>query len=71
LATGKEALNTDTKEPFDVIHMAQAIGLDKLLFKLLKIFLAIRMVEDDHIIHIEEEDNPVVDPKAWETLNRV
>jgi hypothetical protein len=40
---GKEALNTDTKEPFDVTHLAQAIELDKLLFKLFKVFLVIRM----------------------------
>jgi hypothetical protein len=64
LAAGKEALNTDIKEPFDVIHLVQAIKLDKLLFKLLKIFLVTRMVEDDYIIHIEEEDNSVVHPKA-------
>jgi hypothetical protein len=53
LATGKEALNTNTKEPLDVIHLVQAIELDKLLFKLLKVFLVSRMVEDDDIIHIE------------------
>jgi hypothetical protein len=33
--------------------------------------LIIRMVEDDDVVHIKEEDDPVVHPKAWEALNRV
>jgi hypothetical protein len=54
----------NTKEPFNVAYLAQAIELNKLLFKLLEVFLIIRIVEDDDIVHVEEEDNPVVYPEA-------
>jgi len=40
------------------------IELDKLLFKLLKILLVVRMIEDDDIIYVEEENNPFVYLKA-------
>jgi hypothetical protein len=64
LAIGKEVLDTDTQEPFDTAHLAQTIDLDKLLLKLLEVFQVIRMVENDDIIYIEEEDNPVIHPEA-------
>jgi hypothetical protein len=71
LAASKDTLNSNTKEPFDVAHLAQAIELNKLLFKLLEVFLVIRIVEDDDIVHVEEEDDPIVYLKAWKALNRV
>jgi hypothetical protein len=64
LAASKDTLNLNTKEPFNVAHLAQAIELDKLLFELLEVFLIIRIVEDDDVIHVKEEDDPVVHPKA-------
>jgi hypothetical protein len=51
--------------------LAQAIELNKLLFKLLEVFLIIRMVKDDDIVHVEEENNSLVHPKAWKAINRV
>jgi len=71
LAAGKNTFNSNTEESFNVAHLAQAIKLDKLLFKLLEVFLIIRMVEDDNVVYIEEEDDPVVHLKAWKALNRV
>jgi hypothetical protein len=59
-----QQLDTDTQEPFDTAYLAQAIELDKLLLKLLEVFQVIRMVENDDIIYIEEEDNPVIHPEA-------
>jgi hypothetical protein len=41
------------------------------LFKLLKVLLVVGVIEDDDIVHVEEEDYPVVHPKAWEAMNRV
>jgi hypothetical protein len=29
------------------------------------------VIEDDDIVHVEEEDDPVVYPKAWKAINRV
>jgi ribosome-binding ATPase YchF (GTP1/OBG family) len=42
-----------------------------LLFELLEILLVVRVIEDDDIVHVEEEDDPVVHPKAWKAMNRV
>jgi ribosome-binding ATPase YchF (GTP1/OBG family) len=34
------------------------------LFKLLEVFLVVRVIKDDDIVHVEEEDDPVVYLKA-------
>jgi ribosome-binding ATPase YchF (GTP1/OBG family) len=41
------------------------------LFELLAILLVVRVIEDDDIVHVEEENNPVVHPEAWKAMNRV
>jgi hypothetical protein len=51
--------------------LTEVVELDKLLFKLLKLILVIRVVKHDDIVHIEEEDDPVVRSEAWKALNRV
>jgi hypothetical protein len=71
LATGKEVLNMDIQEPFDTAHLTQAIELDKLLLKLLEVFQVINIIKNDDVIYIEEEDNPVIHPEAWEALCQI
>jgi hypothetical protein len=44
--------------------LAEVVELNKLSFELLEILLVVRVIEDDDIVHVEEEDNPVVYPKA-------
>jgi ribosome-binding ATPase YchF (GTP1/OBG family) len=51
--------------------LTEVVELNKLLFKLLEILLVVRVIEDNNIVHVEKEDNPVVYLKAWEALNRV
>jgi ribosome-binding ATPase YchF (GTP1/OBG family) len=41
------------------------------LFKFLEILLVVRVIEDDNVVHIEEENDPVVYPKAQKALDRV
>jgi hypothetical protein len=52
-------LNLNTKELFNVAFLAEVIELNKLLFKLLKILLLVRVIEDNNIVYVEEEDNPI------------
>jgi hypothetical protein len=71
LAAGKETLNTDTQEPFDVAYLTEIAELDKLLFKLVKLLLVVRVVKHDDIVYVEEENPSVVRQEAWKALNRV
>ena len=41
------------------------------MFKLLEILLIVRVIEDDDIVHVEEENDPAIHPKAWKALDRV
>ena len=41
------------------------------MFKLLKLILVVRVVKYDYIVHVKEENDPFIHPKAWEALNRV
>jgi ribosome-binding ATPase YchF (GTP1/OBG family) len=41
------------------------------LFKSLKILLVVRVIEDDNIVHIEEENDPIVHLKARKALDSV
>jgi ribosome-binding ATPase YchF (GTP1/OBG family) len=41
------------------------------LFKALKIVFVVRVIEDNDIVHVEEEHDPVVHLKAQKALNRV
>jgi hypothetical protein len=52
-------LNLNTKELFNVAFLVEVIELNKLLFKLLKILLLVRVIEDNNIVYVEEEDNPI------------
>jgi hypothetical protein len=61
---GKETLNTDTKELFDIANLIEVVELNKLLFKLLKLVLVVRVVKHDNIIYVEEENNLFIYPKA-------
>ena len=63
--------NSYTKKLFNISNLSQAIEFDELSFKLLKVFLVVRMVEDDNVVHVEEEDDPTVHPKAWKALDRL
>jgi hypothetical protein len=71
LAASKNALNLDTKELFNIADLAEVIELNKLSFKALKVLFVVRVIEDDNIVNVEEEHNPVVHPKARKALNRV
>jgi hypothetical protein len=51
--------------------LAEVIELNKLSFKALKIVFVVRVIEDDNIVYVEEEHNPVVYLKAQKALNRV
>jgi ribosome-binding ATPase YchF (GTP1/OBG family) len=42
-----------------------------LLFKALKILFVVRVIEDNNIVNVEEEHNPVVYLKVQKALNRV
>jgi hypothetical protein len=61
----------DTKELFDIADLAEVIELNKFSFKALKIVFVVRVIEDNDIVHVEEEHNPVVYLKAQKALNRV
>ena len=54
LAASKNALNSNTEVPLNIANLADVIELDKLLFKLLKILLVVRVIQDDNVINIEE-----------------
>jgi hypothetical protein len=41
------------------------------LFKVLEILFVVRVIEDNNIVNVEEEYNPVVYLKAQKALNRV
>jgi hypothetical protein len=71
LAASKDALNSDTKKPFNITNLTEVVELDKLLFKLLEILLVVRMIQDNDIVHVEEENDSVIHPKAWKALDRV
>jgi hypothetical protein len=60
LAASKDALNLNTKELFNITNLIEVVELNKLLFKLLKILLVVRIVEDNNIVYVEEENNPIV-----------
>jgi hypothetical protein len=60
LAASKDTLNLNTKELFNVAYLVQAIELNKLLFKLLKVLLVVRIIENNNVIYIKEEDNPII-----------
>jgi hypothetical protein len=44
--------------------LAEVVELNKLSFELLEILLVVRVIEDDDVVHVKEEDDPVVHPKA-------
>jgi ribosome-binding ATPase YchF (GTP1/OBG family) len=44
--------------------LTEVVELNKLSFKLLEILLVVRVIENDDIVHVEEEDDPVVHLKA-------
>jgi hypothetical protein len=52
------------KELFNITNLTEVVELNKLLFKLLEVFLVVRVIKDNNIVHVEEEDNPVVYLKA-------
>jgi hypothetical protein len=64
LAASKDALNSNTKKPFNITNLTEVVELDKLLFKLLEILLVVRMIQDNNIVYVEEENDSVIYPKA-------
>jgi hypothetical protein len=51
--------------------LTEVVELNKLSFELLETLLVVRVTEDNDIIHVEEEDDPVVHIEAWKAMNRV
>jgi hypothetical protein len=40
--------------------LTEVVELDKLSFKLLKILLVVRVIEDNNIVYVEKENNLVI-----------
>jgi hypothetical protein len=38
----------------------EVVELNKLSFELLEILLVVRVIEDNNIVYVEEENNPIV-----------
>jgi DNA polymerase II large subunit len=64
LAASKDALNSNTKKLFNITNLTEVVELNKLLFKLLEILLVVRMIQDNNIVYVEEENNSVIHLKA-------
>jgi hypothetical protein len=60
LVASKNALNLNTKELFNVTYLVEVIELNKLLFKLLKILLVVRVIENNNIVYIEDKDYSII-----------
>ena len=69
LAASKNALNSNTEKLFNLANLTKVIELNKLLFKLLEVLLVVQVIQDDDIVHVEEENNPAIHPKAWKALD--
>jgi hypothetical protein len=57
---GKNAFNTDTKELFNIANLTEVVQLNKLSFELLEFLLVVRVIEDNNIVYVEEENNLIV-----------
>lgn len=62
--SSKDSLYSNTEKLFDIANLTELIELDKLFFKLLEIVLVVRVIQDDDIVYIKEEDYPIIHLKA-------